>query len=121
MTARALPPLLAHSLALELVIMLRRVGTTAPTPELLERHLRWVTDREREGAILLSGPIDPASRPLHGMTLIRAGTVEEAELIARQDPFVIEGVVVYDLHRWTALEGSLTLTATISNGRWNIG
>ena len=117
----ALPPQLMDSLALKLFVMLRSVGETAVTPDLLGRHLDWVIAQERAGHVFLSGPLAPASRPLHGLTILRAADRAAAETIARQDPFVTEGVVTFALHEWTALEGAIPLTVRLSDGKAAIG
>ena len=100
-----------------LFVMLRSVGSTAVTPELLDRHLRWIIGEEQAGRIFLSGPLGTASRPLHGITVLRAGDLTEAEAIARQDPFVAAGVVTFELHEWTVFEGLIPFVVTLSDGR----
>ncbi len=113
--------LLARSLALKLFVMLRRIGSTAVTPELLDAHLRWMIAEETAGRVFLSGPIGAASRPLHGLTVLRTADLNEAERVARGDPFVAGGVVTFELHEWTVFEGSIPLRLSISSGTATIG
>ena len=116
-SAPARPALLARSLALRRFVMLRRVGTAAATPELLDAHLRWVIGEEQAGRIFLSGPLtNPASRPLHGITVLRVADLAEGERVAGLDPFVAAGVVTFELHEWTVFEGAISTTVTLSDG-----
>ena len=109
-------PLLADSLGLALVAMIRTVGDTPVTRDLLERHLQWMIAEEAAGHVLLSGPLAPASRPLHGLTIWRVADLAEAEALAARDPFVEAGVVTFTLHEWTVYEGAIPVTLHISRG-----
>lgn len=114
-------PLLADSLGLTLFAMIRTVGETPVTRDLLDRHLAWVIGQEAAGHILLSGPLANGSRPLHGLTIWRVADRAQAEALAAQDPFVEAGVVTFTLHEWTVYEGAISLTLHISRGAAALG
>lgn len=110
-------PLLSNSACLRLFAMLRYAGSTPLTGECLDDHISWMIHEEKHGTIVLSGPIthSPSIPPLIGMTILRATDRSHATRIADSDPFVATGTVVYDLHDWTVLEGTISMTATLSN------
>ena len=109
--------LLARSAKLKLFVMLRRTLDRALLREHLGAHLRWMVEGESRGQIFLSGPVAPqdGGTPLDGLTIIRAETLDDAAALARTDPFVKLGAIAFELREWTANEGSITLTVTLSN------
>jgi uncharacterized protein YciI len=109
--------MLARSAKLKLFVMLRRTEKPAKIPELLAAHLRWMIERERAGVVFLSGPVAPrqGAVALDGMTLLRTDTIEQAEDIAQQDPFVLNGAVSFEMREWTAFEGAIRLELTLSD------
>jgi len=109
--------MLARSARLKLFVMLRRTEKPAQIPALLAAHLRWMIEREREGVVFLSGPVAPrqGAVALDGMTLLRTDTIEQAEAIAQQDPFVLNGAVSFEMREWTAFEGAIRLELNLSD------
>ncbi len=109
--------MLAHSAKLKLFVMLRRTENPAKIPELLAAHLHWMIERERSGVVFLSGPVAPrkGAVALDGMTLLRTDTIEQAEEIAQQDPFVLNGAVSFEMREWTAFEGTIRLELNLSD------
>jgi hypothetical protein len=109
--------LLARAIKLKLFVMLRRVVKPDLLAENLGAHLRWLIDREKEGMVFMSGPVAPrdGATTLSGLTLIRANTIEEAEALARQDPFIKLGVFTYEMHEWTVNEGAIPLFVSLSD------
>ena len=49
------------------------------------------------------------------MSIVRAGSAEEARAILAKDPFVEQGVVSVELRRWLLLEGGFTVTVRFSD------
>lgn len=89
----------------------------------LEDHLTWLIELERTGAVFASGPFLPSAdgEPPsgEGMTILRAETREEAEALARQDPFVRAGVRTFELRPWQINEGSVSIRAHFSDGTYS--
>jgi len=112
-----LAAMLARSAKLKLFVMLRRTEKPALIPEFLAAHLRWMIEREREGVVFLSGPVvhRQGAVALDGMTLLRTDTIEQAEGVAQQDPFVLNGAVSFEMREWTAFEGAIRLTVNLSD------
>jgi uncharacterized protein len=80
-------------------------------------HLRWMIAAERRGIIFASGPFVAEGQPMGvagGMTILRAASREEAEAIARQDPFIAEGVYGFEIREWRLMEGSFSVTVRYS-------
>ncbi len=114
-------PLIANSAALKLVVMLRHGDGRRPDPDLLGRHLGWMVEQEAAGQIFLSGPVAAHDGSLMGLTVFRTASIETADALARTDPFVTDGLIRYDLYEWTALEGSMSLRVSLSDGRVAFG
>jgi uncharacterized protein len=109
--------LLARAARLKLFVMLRRVVRPEFLTENLGEHLRWLIDQETAGIIFLSGPVVARDDgvALAGITIIRAPTIDEAEAIARQDPFIKLGIFTFDMHEWTVNEGGISLFVSLSD------
>lgn len=60
-------------------------------------HMKWMQQRHTDGSILMSGP--NADRTL-GMYLIRADGPDEADRIARSDPYTVAGDCRFRLIQW---------------------
>lgn len=111
------PALLDRSLAINTYVMLRFRQNAAALADLLDLHLRWTIEQERVGTLMLSGPVTSASEDgLVGITVLRAGSEDEARQIADSDPFVEGGYVRYALLHWTIFEGSMPIFLRISQG-----
>jgi hypothetical protein len=85
---------------------------------LLEEHLRWAIAAEQRGEIFASGPFvedRTATGALGGLSVLRAGSVEEARQILAGDPFIREGAFTVDVKKWMVMEGGLTLTVRFSD------
>lgn len=113
----ALPTVLTHSAALRLFAMLRYDNGSVRLQHDLEDHLAWMIAREREGAILLSGPIAGAEDGMFGLTVLRAADLGEARAVADDDPFAKRGLMRYDLVEWTAYEGRIDVRIRLSDSR----
>ena len=63
----------------------------------LDEHLVWMKRQHEAGRILFSGPT--TDRKL-GIYVIRAGSRDEAETIAKSDPYTEAGFCAFDLLEW---------------------
>ena len=63
----------------------------------LDQHFVWMKEQHETGRILFSGP--SPDRKL-GIYVIRAGSREEAELIAAGDPYTKAGLCAFDVIEW---------------------
>jgi uncharacterized protein len=100
-----------------LFVMLRRTLDQTILRANIGAHLRWMVDAEKRGQIFLSGPVAPREgmTKLDGLTLIRAANLDEAEELAATDPFVKLGAIEYEIREWTANEGAISMTVTLSD------
>ncbi|WP_050182109.1 YciI family protein [Domibacillus robiginosus] len=61
------------------------------------QHLDFLNQKRQEGKIFANGRFaDEAG----GLVIYRAGSLEEVEQIAKQDPYVIQGARGFDIHEW---------------------
>ena len=110
--------LLASMLNKTLFVALREPADLARMDSLLEEHLRWAIEAERSGQLFASGPFVAAGQPpgaAGGMTIVRAGSLQEAQSVLALDPFVREGAVRLSWRQWSLMEGSLSLTLRFSD------
>jgi uncharacterized protein YciI len=80
----------------------------------LAEHLAYMIALEKDGKLFASGPFGDGTRG-DGMTIVRAGSEEEARAIALRDPFVVNGIRTFKIVAWTVMEGSLSLTVSFSD------
>lgn len=110
--------LLAGMLQKPLYAALRTPCDLTRFGELLERHLQWAIAAERRGELFASGPFtEEGGTPgaLGGLSILRAGSLEEAERIIAGDPFISEGVYGATVRKWMLMEGGLTITVRFSD------
>jgi len=109
--------MMAKMLRKRLFVAIRTPVNAAKGGELLASHLQWAIDAERRGELFMSGPFLGGAAPgqLGGMTLIRAGTENEARAIMNSDPFIIDGVYEFELREWMVMEGSISINVNFSD------
>src|SRR5260370_17321100 len=84
---------------------------------LLPDHLNYMIDLEKRGILFASGPFLAGKDvpPGTGITILRAGSLEEAEAIAREDPLNKSGMRTSEVRTWQLNEHSFTVTTNYSN------
>lgn len=98
--------------------------TTEQGQELMRQHLQWQFNLEDRGVLLGAGPLNDggsiSSRGQYeqqvgssgrmltatGMSVLAVNSEEEAEAIARTEPFEVAGWRRHELVRWTMNEGA---------------
>ncbi len=60
-------------------------------------HLAYLQGKLDEGYIFAKGPFVDGTG---GLVIYKANTIEEAEEIVKQDPYVINGARGYKIHEW---------------------
>ena len=63
----------------------------------LDDRLRWMRAQHAAGAILFSGP---SRDRRYGIYVVRAGSLAEAEAVARGDPFTAAGYTAFEIIEW---------------------
>ena len=103
--------------SLHLFVGLYRTEKPEGVKTLFPGHLAWATEQEAAGRIFLTGPLvsHDADGP-SGLTVFRADSLDEADALARTDPFVVEGVNSVRLLPWTVAGGSMTIALRLSTG-----
>ena len=73
----------------------------------VDSHMAFMFDLEAKGTLFASGPFVTDGKPNgSGITIVRAGSADEARAILERDPFVVAGLRTFDLHEWHVLEGT---------------
>ncbi|NIA69408.1 hypothetical protein HBA54_12475 [Pelagibius litoralis] len=83
----------------------------------LPEHLEYQRSLEAAGKLAFAGPLsDPTGELMQGTGLIvyRAGSFEEAQELAADDPMHRCGARRFTLRRWLVNEGSLSLSVGLS-------
>ena len=102
----------------KLYVILSKGGAT---PEqlgaVLPEHLEYMIGLEKRGVLFASGPLTTdAGKPVgDGLTIVRAGSVDEAREIASADPFVVNKIRTFEVREWTVMEGSLGVRVNFSD------
>jgi uncharacterized protein len=60
-------------------------------------HLNYLEQKGKEGKIFAKGRFTDGTG---GMVIYRAGSFEEAEKLAKEDPYVVTGARGYEIHEW---------------------
>jgi uncharacterized protein YciI len=86
----------------------------------VHEHVAWLLELERDGVVLISGPLlsGPGTGPGSGATVIRAADEDGARLVAAEDPFVRAGLRTFEVHRWRVNEGSVTIRVSLGTGTY---
>ena len=63
--------------------------------EVIERHVEHLRLLEAQQALVLCGPMQDYAG---GMVILRAHSKEDADLLAKRDPFIAEGYKTYTLY-----------------------
>ena len=78
------------------VIFLKFGENKSKAPELMESHNQWLRSGFEKGVFMLAGSLQPA---LGGAILAKDTNLEELEKFVNQDPFVVESVVMPEIHQ----------------------
>jgi uncharacterized protein YciI len=110
--------LTSRMLRKKLYVILSKGGAT---PEqigaLLPQHLEYMIGLEKDGRLFASGPLADAEGRIRGdgLTILRAGSADEARRIASADPFVTNKLRTFEVREWTVMEGSLGVKVNFSD------
>jgi uncharacterized protein YciI len=94
------------------LVLLRRAADAPDLPEaeldaLQARHLAYRAALEREGVLVVRGPLSEQSDPaLRGLSIFACG-VDEARSLTDGDPSVEAGRLTYDVMEWWVVAGTL--------------
>jgi uncharacterized protein len=99
------------------VVLSKGAATAEELGAVLPQHLEYMIALEKKGVVFASGPLTTAEgQPVgDGLTILRAGSVDEARAIASTDPFVTSKLRTFEVREWTVMEGSLGLTVNFSD------
>ena len=110
-------PLTQQYLGKEMYLVVTRPVRSPEIAKRLGDHLAHQVDLEKRGILFAAGPLYPrdSNIPEAGMFLLRANSFEEAEAIAKTDPFHAAGLRTFTLQKWRINEGSFTVTVNLSD------
>jgi uncharacterized protein len=99
----------------KLYVILSKGNTDAERlKDSLPAHLEFMIDLEKRGILFASGPLDGGTRG-DGLTIVRAGSLDEAGQLAARDPFVVRGLRSFEVREWTVMEGSFGIKVNFSD------
>lgn len=95
----------------------------APVDEIvphIPEHLRYMM--EFEDQVFLSGPFITEGQLVgEGMTVLHAGSEEEAARFMRNEPFIRRGLRRFEIRLWEVREGTLSVKTKLSESRFELG
>jgi uncharacterized protein YciI len=99
------------------LIVTRPVRSAQITDQRLREHLDHQIALERKGLLFAAGPLYPrgSDMPEAGMFVLRAGSFDEAEAIAKTDPLHAAGLRTFTVQKWRINEGSISVTINLSD------
>ncbi len=106
------------ALAMELYIVESNlVVSPAEMLEHLPAHLEYQKQMEAEGKLFLAGPLSDTSGTEmsgNGMIVYKTSSMEDAILIAENDPMHIAKIKEFTVRSWLVNEGSLSFSLSLS-------
>jgi uncharacterized protein YciI len=88
----------------------------------VEEHKQYLVRLEREGKLFAAGPLLDESNRINGVGMIvfRAASREEADELARNDPFHERGLRTYSITPWQVNEGAFVARLNYSDRTFSI-
>ena len=90
---------------------------------MLPDHLAFLHDLEERGVLFASGPLrlpEGASQTVHGMAILRAGSLADAQAIIADEPFTKNGYRTAQILSWTLNEGTFSVRLRFGTGSYEI-
>ncbi len=86
----------------------------------LPEHLRFMLDLEERGVLVSSGPLfeEDGSASLHGLSIVRAASYDEARAVAASEPYVRKGIRSFQLWGWELNEGRIDISVRLGTGTY---
>jgi uncharacterized protein YciI len=82
------------------LVLLSASSTALDDEQLQARHEAFIDELDRQNRVILGGGWDPATDRYVGAYLLNCGSREEAQGIARADPFVRAGAARCEVVEW---------------------
>jgi uncharacterized protein len=79
------------------LIFLNSIPGKAPSPEVVNLHAAHLAELDREGKLVLAGPIPERAG---GLIVLRTESLAEARAVAEEDPMVRDAYQTYELGTW---------------------
>lgn len=104
------------------VVLTTPVKPMSEITPLLPAHLTYMIELEKRGLLFASGPFLAGKdlQPGAGMTILRVGSIEEAEALAREDPLYTSGMRTFEVRSWQLNEGSFSVTVNYSDKSYSV-
>ena len=101
----------------EMYLVVTRPVRSPEIAKRLHEHLAHQVELEKRGIMFAAGLLYPrnSETPEAGMFVLRAGSFEEAEAIANEDPLHKAGLRTFTLQKWRVNEGRITVTVDFSD------
>lgn len=66
--------------------------------DIIRDHVKHLQELDRRGQLIMCGPFSDSPG---GMVIVRADSLEDAVLLAEEDPYVRSGIRSYEVRTWT--------------------
>lgn len=102
-------------------VLLHRGAERSPIGErgiqrLQEERLAWLERLHRDGSLLIEGPLDGGG-DLRGVIVLDAGSIEQAEALLADDPWIAAGRIRPEVHPWWAAKDVLNRPQALDRNR----
>lgn len=77
-------------------------GMTEEERNIMQQHMAYVTDLQKEGVILVFGPVLHPQSP-HGIAIVEVENEEQAAQVILQDPAVVAGLMTAEYYPMKAV------------------
>jgi uncharacterized protein YciI len=107
------------------LVLLRRTPHDTPFGEreiqrFQEERLAYLSRLLHDDVLIIEGPVDGG--PLRGVVVLDAGSIEAAEALVAEDPWVKAGMVRAEIHPWWTAKGMVKKPADLGrNARFWLG
>ncbi len=94
----------------------QRSGSPLPA-DVIDRHLKWAAELERQGAIVAAGPFvdDDGAIAADGLYIVRAQSRAEAAELLAGDPFHAEGLRRCTIRGWSLHQGAVGVASELGD------
>jgi uncharacterized protein YciI len=102
----------SHDVIYHLLFLNGLPGRT-PTPDVVAQHTAHLADLDRQGRLVLAGPL---LGRFGGLIVLRTGTLAEASRIADEDPMIRGGFQSYEVVAWAIADRRNSYSPNVARG-----
>lgn len=113
--------LMAKMYAKPFFVVLRTLSDASQLGPNLKAHIEYLTELEKAGRLLASGPFPSEDGPPDGgLTIVRGEDIDEVKALIETDPLISSGAFTCTVYPWVMNEGRITLQVDFSNSQFEV-